>query len=199
MPGNASTPRRPYVGRKATSAGGRDGQLFGKPTGSDCAMRRALSGQLFALDCSLCTAGLQCGTCRSQRPTRRQQSLHCCLRRCVLESWADAFAERRFLARVGPAACASVAASPTGLRRTADAQELGRHGSGSVGARVTAVPVRELTLSTQSRIRQMRNRRRIADAQGANLTAQATIVARRGRDEQSLRTRWARRPRCSSP
>jgi len=65
--------------------------------------------------------------------------------------------------------------------------------------RTTAVRRCFRRLSTQSRIRQMRNRRRIADAQGANLTAQATIVARRGRDEQSLRTRWARRPRCSSP
>jgi len=45
---------------------------------------------------------------------------------------------------------AHVAASPAGLGRTDDAQELRRQGSGSVGARMTAVPVCELTLSTHS-------------------------------------------------
>ncbi len=41
-----------------------------------------------------------------------------------------------------------MAASPAGLGRTADAQLLGRQGFGSVGARMAAVPIRELTLST---------------------------------------------------
>jgi hypothetical protein len=45
-----------------------------------------------------------------------------------------------------------VAASPADLEWTADAQELGRQGSGSVAARMTAVPARELTLSTQVEI-----------------------------------------------
>ena len=58
-----------------------------------------------------------------------------------------ASAERIFLARFRPAPRARLADSAAGLRRTADAQELDRQGSGSVGVRLTAVPVRELTLS----------------------------------------------------
>jgi hypothetical protein len=100
---------------------------------------------------------------RSGRRRASRQSLHCCRWRCVLEACPVASAERRFLARFGPAPRAHVAASPAGLGRTADAQELRRQGSGSVGVRMTAVPVRELTLSTHQRHSRSRTRRLKAD------------------------------------
>ena len=98
------------------------------------------------------------------RNPRSRLPLHCCPRRCLLEGWPVASVKRTFLARFRPAPREYVAASPAGLVRTADAQELGRQGSGSVAARMTAVPFSELTLSTPCRPCRMPIDRYKADA-----------------------------------